>query len=129
DRGVRRAALVPIESLLPIWISQRDISQRLISEGRLGRITKNHALNGQTPTIYLHDDRGGQEVADALWSYEGVVDLVSLAPVPLLPEDAEKGDGTKSDFVPVDGDRRELVQRQIKERRGQQAFRDALRAR
>jgi putative restriction endonuclease len=32
-------------------------------------------------------------------------------------------------FVPQEGDRRELVQRQIRERRGQQAFRDSLRRR
>jgi putative restriction endonuclease len=46
-------------------------------------------------------------------------------PVRLPAEDANQG-GT---YIPGDADRRRLVERQIKERRGQQDFRNALRKR
>jgi hypothetical protein len=85
-----------------IWTKQRDISARLIRKGHLGRRKKNHAMNGSSPTIWLQDDRGGQEVADALWNYPGVTDLVKLpliAAPSLLPEEvidpAEYIEGTR----------------------------------
>ena len=72
--AIRFAALIPIAAILPIWRRQRDVSDRLIRAGALGRQKKNHAKNGSSPTLYLHDDRAAP-VADALWSYPGVVDL------------------------------------------------------
>ena len=77
DKDIRYAALVPLAGLVPIWTAQRDISQQLFDQGKLGRRKKNHAMNGSSPTLWLQDDRGGQEVANALWSYPGVSDLVS----------------------------------------------------
>lgn len=69
------AALVPLSAVLPIWIQQRDISHELIAAGAIGRRRKNHAMNGHSPTLWLQDDRGGERVAEALWTYPGVVDL------------------------------------------------------
>jgi 5-methylcytosine-specific restriction protein A len=74
DGLITFAALLPLSAILPIWCAQRDTSARLIAEGRLGRQTKNHAMNGSSPTLYLWDDRA-PEVASALWEYPGVQDL------------------------------------------------------
>jgi 5-methylcytosine-specific restriction protein A len=78
DKDIKYAALVPLSALVPIWTAQRDTSKRLIDEGKLGRRKKNHATNGSSPTLWLQDDRGGQEVADALWNHPGVRNLAAL---------------------------------------------------
>lgn len=83
------AALVPLSEVLPVWTTQRDVSQRLINEGKLGRM-KNHAMNGKSPTIWLQDDGGGEDVADALWKHVGVRNLADWLRVPVdtrLPEE------------------------------------------
>lgn len=82
------AARVPLPAVLPIWRQQRRISDRLIKSGALGRQTKNHAANGNSPTIWLQDDRtpAGHEVADALWDHPGVIDLVELPDGAASPE-------------------------------------------
>jgi hypothetical protein len=131
DRDIKYAALVPLEELVKIWTGQRDTSQRLIDEGRLGRRKKNHAMNGSSPTIWLQDDRGGEDVASALWNHRGVRNLAALpVVVSLPPEEAERPrPDTAAKYVPQEGDRRAVIQSQIRERRGQQAFRDALRSR
>lgn len=87
--AITLAALVPMESVAPIWTRQRDISAELIRAGALGRRGKNHAMNGHSPTLWLQDERGGQAVDAALWTYPGVVDLtadLSLLEIP-LPEE------------------------------------------
>lgn len=71
------AALIPVSELLPIWCAQRDISKRLIGEGRLGRRKKNHAMNGSSPTLWLQDDNA-PDVAAALWGHAGVYDLAKI---------------------------------------------------
>ncbi len=82
------AALIPREELAPIWRGQRDASAELIAKGVLGRMSKNHAMNGSSPTIWLQDDRKshGHEVADVLWKWPGVIDLAKLATVPAQRE-------------------------------------------
>jgi 5-methylcytosine-specific restriction protein A len=79
------AALIPREELAPIWRSQRDVSAGLIAGGHFGRTSKNHAMNGTSPTIWLQDDRWprGHEVADVLWNWPGVVDLAEVPAVPI----------------------------------------------
>ncbi|MCA8157755.1 HNH endonuclease signature motif containing protein [Burkholderia contaminans] len=74
------AALIPREELAPIWRGQRDMSSKLIASGVFGRMTKNHAMNGTSPTIWLQDDRWprGHEVADVLWTWPGVIDLAKI---------------------------------------------------
>lgn len=75
------AALLPRDQLLPVWLKQRDVSSQLIEKGVMGRIRKNHAMNGQSPTIWLQDDRTDKThaVADALWSHDGVMDIAKLS--------------------------------------------------
>lgn len=90
EHDIRRAALVPVSELVGIWVEQRDISSRLIRDGKLGKRTKNHAMNGSSPTIWLKDDRGGEEVANALWNHPGVRDIGQMAlsnSPPMLPEE------------------------------------------
>ncbi|MBS0210877.1 MAG: HNH endonuclease [Planctomycetes bacterium] len=132
DNKIRYAALVPLSKVIPIWTAQRDISLRIIKEGRAGRRKKNHAMNGSSPTIWLQDDRGGQEVAAALWNHQGVVDVVNISAHYVSADEANQTLDTEkveSDFQPCGNDRRRHVFRQIKERRGQQSFRDTLRVR
>ncbi|SAL84008.1 hypothetical protein AWB67_06568 [Caballeronia terrestris] len=94
------AALIPREELAPIWRSQRDVSAGLITAGLLGRTSKNHAMNGSSPTIWLQDDRWprAHEVADALWNWPGVVDL---AKVPVAPISRESHVDDTYDDCPV----------------------------
>jgi 5-methylcytosine-specific restriction protein A len=96
DKDIKYAALVPLSELVPIWTAQRDISQRLIDEGKLGRRKKNHAMNGTSPTLWLQDDRGGKAVADALWNHPGVRNLADLPrsnAQSLLPEEVAEPSG------------------------------------
>ncbi|MEW5512031.1 HNH endonuclease signature motif containing protein [Pseudomonas asiatica] len=74
------AALVPIRALHQIWNRQREVSDELLRRGLKGRIRKNHAQNGTSPTLWLQDDRlpDTHEVADVLWQWPGVVDLAKL---------------------------------------------------
>ncbi|MBP2086358.1 MULTISPECIES: hypothetical protein [Pseudomonas] len=51
------AALIPIGALHPIWNRQREVSDELLRRGLKGSITKNHAQNGKSPTLWLQDDR------------------------------------------------------------------------
>lgn len=124
------AALIPIDALIPIWIAQRDTSERLIKTGRLGRRRKNHAMNGSSPTIHLQDDRA-PEVAHELWSFPGVIDLAAAPSVDVsLPQSFEAwttSENESSTYTLTDSDNRPLVAAQIRARRGQQQFRDQLR--
>jgi 5-methylcytosine-specific restriction protein A len=74
------AALIPLDALHPIWNRQREVSDELLSRGLKGRIKKNHAQNGTSPTLWLQDDRlpDTHQVADVLWQWPGVVDLAEL---------------------------------------------------
>ena len=71
------AAMIPRDQLLPIWIRQRDISAKLIANGAMRRISKNHAMNGASPTLWLQDARtpAAHAVPDALWGWPGVEDV------------------------------------------------------
>lgn len=81
-RVIVYAALIPLQAVVPIWVKQRDISDKLVAEGKAKKRKKNHAMNGSSPTLWLQDDRGGGDgVADALWQYPGVVDLTGLPEV------------------------------------------------
>jgi len=133
DETIVYAALIPLPELLPIWINQRNISERLIQQEQLGNIKKNHAMNGSSPTLWLQDDRvpRAREVAAALWSHPGVLDLARLSFGTLhnlLDEEGQRSENSES-YVPEEGDWRQSVVRQILERRGQQHFRDILRER
>lgn len=112
------AALIPREELASIWRSQRDVSAGLIASGFFGRMSRNHAMNGTSPTIWLQDDRWprAHEVADVLWKWPGVVDLarISMAPISVgshvddTYDDCPAGDSWD---IGSDGAERRLVMR------------------
>ena len=77
SNAIVAAASIPIDEVVPIWVDQRDISRVLIETGALGRRTKNHAMNGSSPTLWLKDDKA-PTVAAALWNHNGVRDLFHL---------------------------------------------------
>ncbi len=76
------AALIPVGALSEIWHRQREVSQGLADAGKLGRIRKNHAENGKSPTLYLRDERGpGREgIGAVVWSWPGVVNILAGEP-------------------------------------------------
>ncbi|MEX5509223.1 HNH endonuclease [Pseudomonas paralactis] len=77
------AALLPVEAVSSIWHRQREVSNELQRRGSMGRIRKNHAENGSSPTLWLQDDRApdAHNVSDALWQWPGVIDLAAIATV------------------------------------------------
>jgi len=87
------AALIPSDQLPAIWQRQREVSDELIARGAMGRAYKNHATNGDSPTMWLQDERteAAHEVSDALWNWPGVIDLATLpasdAPVEVALDD------------------------------------------
>lgn len=93
------AALIPRDALMQIWLRQRDVSADLHRRGLMNGITKNHAMNGSSPTIWLQDNRtpDAHEVADVLWSWPGVLDLAKIA-----PQTADVLDDTFDDCPTVD---------------------------
>ena len=113
------AALIPRDALMPIWLRQRDISNDLHQRGLMKSITKNHAMNGSSPTIWLQDDRtmDAHEVADALWAYPGVIDLAKLALVDLGSPDDTFDDCPGLDYSMLGSDgapRRPVIRSEIK---------------
>ena len=78
--GIQFAALVPSAAIPEIWQRQRLVSAELIARGRVGRLTKNHAENGSSPTMWLQDDRwpAAHAVPDVLWNWPGVVNVLAL---------------------------------------------------
>lgn len=82
-RGFVFAALLPCDQIPAIWAAQRSESTRLQTLGLSGSLKKNHAANGSSPTIWLQDDRWPttHTVADVLWNWPGVVNILALATV------------------------------------------------
>ncbi len=76
--AIVHAASIPLAAVVPIWIAQRDTSERMIVSGRMGRRRKNHAMNGSSPTVWLRDTEA-DEVRRVLWNYPGVEDLAVRA--------------------------------------------------
>ncbi|MGQ2921874.1 HNH endonuclease [Hydrogenophaga sp.] len=78
--GIQLAALVPIRELHGIWQRQREVCAAQIEAGTMGRVRANSAENGDSPTIWLKDERasGGYAVADVLWSWQSIVDVSSM---------------------------------------------------
>lgn len=76
------AALLPVEAVGAIWRRQREVSNELQRRGSMGRIKKNHAENGSSPTLWLQDDRApdAHQVPDMLWQWPGVIDIAKIAP-------------------------------------------------
>jgi 5-methylcytosine-specific restriction protein A len=87
DTSIQLGALIPVASVRPIWERQRTVSQSLIDAGQLKGMTRNHAENGDSPTLFLLDTRrpDAKQVTDVLWTWPGVIDLmkVKVAVVPM----------------------------------------------
>lgn len=96
--GIQLAALVPSPLLYPIWQRQREVCSAQINSGRMGRIKANFVENGDSPTIWLKDERapGGKDVADVFWAWPGVQDLGTLT------DGAAPEDDTFDDLPGVD---------------------------
>lgn len=90
DDGYQHAALVPYDAIAPIWHRQRHISAELSKAGKTGNWTKNHAENGSSPTIWLQDDRWPEAVAvaDVLWNWPDVIDVLGLPSAETLEGDS-----------------------------------------
>lgn len=113
------AALIPWDALMPIWLRQRDISIALHQHGLMKGISKNHAMNGSSPTIWLQDDRttDAHLVADALWAWPGVVELAKLAPVDSGSQDDTFDDCPGFDYSTLGSDgapRRPVIRSEVK---------------
>lgn len=95
------AALVPVTALAAVLNEQRLISAKLIAEGRLGGLKKNHTENGGSPTIWLMDKRSdeGHRVADILWEWPGVEDLAKR---PFIADQMKYIDDSMSDLPGLD---------------------------
>jgi 5-methylcytosine-specific restriction enzyme A len=100
------AALIPGNELMAIWFAQRDASRDLHDRNLMGRIGKNHAMNGSSPTIWLQDDRtpDAHVVADILWRWPGVVDIAKMAAAPSPSFDDTYDDCAGYDYSTVGGD-------------------------
>ncbi|CAI8992399.1 5-methylcytosine-specific restriction enzyme A [Pseudomonas sp. IT-P74] len=74
---IKFAALIPVTAMTGIINEQKKVSAELLAAGRLGRLKKNHAVNGDSPTMWLMDSRfeEAHKIADVLWQWEGVEDL------------------------------------------------------
>lgn len=94
------AALLPRADIPAIWARQRQVSDGLIARSLTGGLTKNHAQNGASPTLYLQDDRHEHTpaVARALWDWPGVINVLALPRLDDLEHDADTFDdlGTSS---------------------------------
>lgn len=95
------AALIPVSAMTGIINEQKKVSAELIAAGRLGRLKKNHAVNGDSPTMWLMDSRfeEAHKVADVLWKWEGVEDLAKR---PLFKDLVGGIDDTVSDLPGLD---------------------------
>lgn len=78
--GFAFAVLLPGAEIPAIWARQRQVSDDLISRGLAGGMTKNHAQNGASPTLYLQDDRheNTPAVARVLWNWPGVINVMAF---------------------------------------------------
>lgn len=117
--AIKFAALIPRDTLMPIWLRQREVSDDLRRRGLMKNISKNHAMNGSSPTIWLQDDRtpDAHEVADALWNWPGVVDLAKLSPFRSHSPDDTFDDCPGIDYSTIGSDgapRRPVVRSEVK---------------
>lgn len=99
NQAITFAALVPISELLTIWWAQHDLSTSLIKQGELGRRKKNHAMNGSSPTLWLHDPEAPLVTA-ALWDHPGVLDLVQIKQIDV--DEKQEKDDTYDDIPGLD---------------------------
>lgn len=112
---VEHCALIPISELAAIWKEQRAVSSRLIRGGKMGRIKKNHAENGGSPTVWLMDSRtpDAHAVPDVLWNWPGVRELTkqSSASGPMVDDTFDDIGGLDYATIGSDGAARVIAMR------------------
>jgi 5-methylcytosine-specific restriction protein A len=110
--GFMFAALIPSAEIPAIWARQREVSGELIRRGLTGKMTKNHAANGSSPTLWLQDDRhpATPAVAQVLWEWPGVVNVLAL-PVAGGEVDTDTLDDLPGGDIGRDGAERERTER------------------
>lgn len=88
------AALVPSAEIPAVWAGQRDASDDILRRRLAGKVTKNHAANGASPTLWLQDDRhpATPAVAKVLWNWPGVINVLQLPRVNDLERDTDTFD-------------------------------------
>lgn len=98
---VQLAALIPVGAMTGIINGQKEVSAELIAQGKLGRLKKNHAVNGGSPTMWLMDSRYDEahKVAAVLWQWPGVEDLAQRLPIEGRPAEI---DDTFGDLPGID---------------------------
>jgi len=99
DTRIQIGALIPIAAVQPVWERQREVSQGLIDAGQLKGMTRNHAENGDSPTLFLLDTRrpAAKQVTDVLWNWPGVIDLMKVQ-VAVVPMDDSLDDMPAVDY-------------------------------
>lgn len=78
QEGIERAALFHVSLLASIWGEQKDMYERLINQGKLGRRKANPAINGSSPTLYLEDDNASM-IETTIWNRTDVICVQSRA--------------------------------------------------
>lgn len=89
--------LIPIDRLVGAWDAQRALSAELIETGRFDRKSRNHAMNGSSPTLWLHDENA-PEIRAMLLQWPGVIDLVN-SPATGLELSGAAPDLSSDDYV------------------------------
>lgn len=115
------AALIPSSQIPSIWKRQREISDRLIKQGRMENMHKNHAENGTSPTLWLQDTRtpAAHAVPDVLWGWPSVINLMEWTSNPLddtLDDLAQSGSEYGSDNPERKSSQRSFIKRNPKVR-------------
>lgn len=98
---IQIAALVPVSAMYAIWQKQREVCAAQIQAGNMGKVKANAAENGDSPTIWLKDERasGGRVVAAVLWEWPDVQNLSELKP---RTEVTDAPDDTFDDLAYID---------------------------
>lgn len=102
EGGIVNAMMIPLGEVLPIWIQQKEIYQRMIGEGKLGARNSNPAVNGASPALYLQDDRAPAAV-EFLFSHPAVR-ILSHASSPERVQDDTYDDLPTPDSFPLGSD-------------------------
>lgn len=97
--GFAMAALLPSAEIPAIWRRQREVSEDILARGLAGNLTKNHAANGSSPTLWLQDDRfpATAAVARVLWDWPGVINVMALTKLDDLENDLDTLDDLPDD--------------------------------
>jgi len=108
DDGITGAMLIPLNEMPAIWRHQRQVYDHLLQTKQLGRRRTNPALNGNSPTLYLRDDRA-PSVAEHLAVYPLVLRYEGgFAPKPINDDSLDDLSGENYHLLGSDNPKRSL---------------------